>query len=223
MLIELLAIFGIKGIGHQLNKLSYHTADKDGVYLDGNGDYRLESNKRKVVREKDYKGDLVIRDAKDKTVYKNITKENAIEAEKEAIKRKKKFFLRQPAQSPYDNKIGDPRIQGDRYCEVGKDMDDLENMYVIRNICYRDELNQTYYGNYYMNLHHKLYTPTEETIYDDEWYYRNLDIDIAELYNTVIELWNSDHFKKANNDMLYFIGKPNKNDYKEYTDRISRW
>lgn len=229
MLVELLAMFGLRTVSNQLNKLSCHIIDENGIYLDGNGDYRLAENRRKVFYTTNYNGDLVIKDYKNKSIYKNITKEKAKKEEQKAMKHSKKYFLRQKVKTYYDSKIGNERIYGDRYCEVGKDMDDLNNIYVIRHIDYKNDKNARYFGDFYMNLKYELCMPTEQTVINDKITYRNIGShygiyseDNSELYNTIINLWNN-NIIKANTDISYKLGNTSPKDYKQYSNEISRW
>lgn len=229
MLPELLCILGIKGIDKALNtQTGKNNADEWGMYRDGNGNYRLKQNGRKVVDTYDENGDYIIKYVNDGTTAINITKIEAKKREDEAISQGKRFYLRQK-QNGWRGQLGVRQIWGERYCEVGKPY----IYYVKRQVDYTLENGRGYFGEFYMDMKCNLVCPTEETVEKDKQIfdgsneiYGLLAEDNTELYNMIINEWKSyiaSPYVDVKYNTLHKLGRTTKRDYKVYTDKIDRW
>ncbi len=229
MLPELLCILSIHGIGKALNtQTGKNSADEWGMYRDGNGQYRLKKNGRKVVDTNDDNGDYIIKYVSDGTTAVKITKIKAKEREEEAKKQGKRFYLRQK-DIGFHGKLGEQNIVGERYCEVGKPT----KYFVKRTIVYNSETGKGYAGEFYMDMKCNLICPTEEQIQKDKELYTErthehglLSDDNTELYDAIMQEWEQ-YLKRtyisAKHEACVTIGQTNKNNYKFYSDKINRW
>ena len=220
MLFTVLAVMGLKGIGYAINTQSGRTyANKSEMYKDGNGGLRLNKNGKRIADTWDNNGDQIIKYISDGTTVRNLTKEQSVAREKEAIIQGKRFYLRQP-DTGCRGKLGVDTICGERYCEVGKP----NTYYVKRMVIYNSDDNNDYVGIFYMDMNCNLICPTEEQIETDK---RNHNIhNYKELYNEIIQEWKtyvSSPYTNVKYNYCYMIGKTNKADYKSYSDKITRW
>ena len=232
MLLEVLGFLVIKEIGKSINtQVGKTNADKFGVYRDGNGSYRLIQNGRKVYDSFDKNGDAIYKYANNGLTAINMSLIEAEQNEEMAKKCGNRFYLRQRTSSL--TPLGNKSIKGIRYCETGKSK---WICYVERSFMYRDENNREYYGTFYMDMNYKLYCPTEYTVNRDKQTYKELvekdmlhdgiilSSDNTELYNKIIEAWNSSNIlhELANTNSVRIIGHSTKGDYKDVYDRIAR-
>lgn len=232
MLETLLVLFGLKEVTKELKKYQNSTSGNSlGVYRDGNGDERLVSTKRKVYRTQDYNGDYVYKDIKSNRVVLNVDEIQAHNRKMKAINMNHKFFLRQVDDGMRYKKLGNFKIKGDRYCETRSNIPaKYDNVYVKRKIMYRYDDDKTYYGEFFMDMHSKLYSPTDETIASDKnslkenGKHMSEMVDYINLYRKIIAEWNSSPIKiDAYDDTCYVIGTYKKTDIVKQKNRMMSW
>jgi len=227
MLFTILGFLGVQRINKTLNtQANKSSANKWGVYRDGNGDYRLRQNGKKVVDTYDSHGDYVIKYVHNGITAINITKEESKLREDEAKRTGKRFYLRQ-IDGNAKGKLGAQDIYGDRYCEVNK-----PNIYYVkRYVDYTSDDYRGYFGEFYMDMKCRLVCPTDEQIEKDNNILQKNNkiygiINDNDLYDLILNEWNkyiSNPYVNVKYINLHKIGLTQKKDYKIYTDKITKW
>lgn len=228
MLFEVLGILGIREIGKAVNtQIGKNNSNEWGMYKDGNGHYRLRKNGRKVIETYDNNGDKIIKYINDGTTAVNISKNEAENREKEAVRNGNRFYLRQHENNSY-KKLGPVDIYGERFCEVGKPY----TYYVIRTVVYRNDNNERYQMDFYMNMKKELCFPTEEQIKKDIQFANQshdnahgliILKDYTPLYKKCINEWNAIKNSIGGFNRFVYLGVHNPRDYKSTKDQIKRW
>lgn len=185
MLAELLIMLGFEGTKYGLNALSQDSKiDEWGVFWDGNGQQRLYPSLKLVSYAHAPNGEFVLKDKKG-NIVKNIDYERSKKYEEEAIKKGHQYYWRTGT-----GKLGNKRIEGDRYCKVGNP----NQYYVHRVISFHDRnTNDFYCGIFYMRTDYILTDVTEETKENDIKKYGEIKYD---MHNKLIQMFNN----KAKND-----------------------
>lgn len=218
MLFTLLGFIGLKGLNYAVNtQLGRENTNEWGVYQDDNGNLRLCKNGKKVVDTYDNNGDIIIKYVSNGRPIVNITKEEANAREQMAIKQGKKFYLRQ-SDNGFRSKLGSEEIRGERYCKVGKP----HTYYVKRFVIFNCNDKIKYAGEFYMDMKCHLICPTEEQIDRDTAILKNY----PKLYKVIIKEWSSyitSPYTNVKYNSCITIGDTNKNNYKTYSNKISRW
>ena len=198
MLAELLIMFGLQGISRGIKSFDTVSSDnKYGIYIDGNGDYRINPTCRKVYYGHTKYGDRVIKDRKTGKILINIDLDKAKQYEQEAINKGYSFYFRSNGGNGL-YKLGNSDIDGPRYCKVNED----KNIYYVRReINYIDPVtNEFCTGFFYMDMNYNLVSPTEKLI---ESYGDN-----ELLYKTIMNECNhSDRKYNMKNDIVMYLGK----------------
>jgi len=167
MILEILTLFGLHTINRTIKTQFGKTdSNKYGVYLDGNGDYRLKQNCHRIVDTYNEYGEKVINNAKYNYTEINIDDIESKRRREEAIKQNKNVYLywTDRGNTGQSHRFGNDDIIGNRYKNINND-----KLYVIRKIYYspyRNELNsfiKDYTGYYYMDMEYNICGPTEET------------------------------------------------------------
>lgn len=204
MLLEVIILYGIRTIKKVINvQRGQQDADKYGMYMDGNGNYRLLNNKHWVVDSINSSGEKVIKRVLNGETEINI---DEIECEKrklEAIENGNEFYLYRPERNPYC-KVGNNLINGDRYSSINND-----GIYVIRTINYRSHGNNInndlkyYSGQFYMDMQYKICVPTEATKAKDMRIYGDKYNDVI---NFIINKANKQIQYNLNNELHVDVG-----------------
>lgn len=178
MLFEALALMGLHGVGYALNtQTGKNDADKYGIYLDGNGCWRLKKNGKRVVDSYNDYGEHIMKyvgGMYDGIEAINISKIEAEQRKREAINNKENIYLSYIESGHGTNRPGNNMIKGCRYQEINGE----NKCMVICHINYYDNnpdndyKYKTYYGDYYMDMNYNFLYPTKETILKDKAKYQ---------------------------------------------------
>ena len=169
MLFTLLGLFGLDTVFRAFNVHSGQTdVDQYGMYRDGNGNYRMKTNKHWVVDTYNDCGEKIIKNVKTGSTEVNIEEIESNKRKQEAQTNGKRFYLYR-SESNQKYRVGNQHIQGDRYRPVKGN-----GVYVIRRISYRNtDFNSNppcrhYYGQYYMDMNYNICFATEDTLEKDK-------------------------------------------------------
>ena len=201
MLAELLIMLGLDSADKGINALTQvGPPDKWGVYLDNNGNYRMQSSLKKVNYGFTKEGEYVLK-YNNGQIARNIGLEIAKENEDEAKKQGKHFYLRAEKGGYYTHKMGNDNIEGPRYCKVNGRND---KYYVRRDVVYVDPIRNTYYhAFFYIDMNYRFVAFDDELDERDIKLYGKSKTDfqkiIKDKYNEVIEQKNGLDWKEVMN------------------------
>lgn len=197
MIFTVLSILGLDAFVKKLNTRSgKYDVNEYGVYRDGNGSYRLQSNGHWVVDTYNYFGEHIIKNVKTGETEINIDDIESNKRKAEALKNNQKYYLFRPEHNMYHH-IGNNEIKGHRYAKING-----PGLYVIRTINFRPSKSETnpivkyYCGEFYMDMAYNICEETESSRQ------RNIAI-YGNQYNDIT------HFiiNKANEHIGYFNNK----------------
>lgn len=200
MLAELLIMLGIDKTTNLFSSYEVNTTpDENGVYIDGNGDYRLLKSHTKVRYGFNKYGERVLKEAKSGKTLLNVDVEKAKENESKAKEQGYQFYLRSANGGKGLHKLGNDEISGTRYCKVG---DANNKYYVRREISYIDPDTDEYCsGFFYMDMQYNLVAPSEMLLERD-------CPPRTELYEKIMNEHNhSERKKHLKDDVIMYLGK----------------
>lgn len=228
MLFTMLGFLGLDTICKAFKiKSNQYNADKYGMYLDGNGSYRLRDNKHWVIDTYNHFGEKIIKNVKNGATEINIDEIESNKRRIEAINSGKKFYLyRYERNAPY--RVGNVDIKGDRYSSIHHN-----GVYVIRTINYKSYANDTnakvtyYSGDFYMDMNYNICFPTEESEIRDKKIYGN---NYQQIIDFIIQRANEQIKYNLNNGFNSGVGNANViyldgalvSGYKRASTRLSR-
>ena len=197
MIPELLIMLGLSGAKWCDRALTPQTEpDEWGVFIDGNGNYRLYPSLKQVYYGYTSQDEYALWYING-TVALNIDLLKSRQYEEQAIKDKKEFYLRTPR-----GRLGNHKISGARYCRVKH-----PNIYYVKKrLAYDNEVtNEYYYGDFYMDMNYRLICASDETKEKDKQEYGIVRYDMQ---HKIIEMFN----KKTENRDNIFVSLMNYND-----------
>lgn len=207
MLLEILTMIGIHEADKILNTgVGKNDADEWGVYLDGNGNYRLKKDGKWVIYTFNEYGEKIIKYVKSGNVAVNVDEMESNSRRADAINNNRMFYMYRPERNNMKptHRRGNDNIEGSRYKNIKDD-----KLYVQRRIEYYDKNNNEYYnGIYYMNMNYNFLCPSEETMSNDKKKYPE---SYNEIHKKIINMLNIQSINFSSSE--YFSSHPYNSQY----------
>lgn len=225
MLFTVLGIMGIEKVYKALNtQANKNNCNEYGLYVDGNGNYRLKFNNHWVVDTYNEYGEHIIKNVKTGITEVNIDKIESDKRKENAIRNHEQFYLllSDKQQPKY---LGNRTLKGDRFIEISTNK--MLTKRIIHLISNNKNDNVRYVaGEFYMDMNYNIYAPTSETkkyIYESFGdSYEDVIKFIMDCANSQINLYsNKGMFYDANN--IIKIDKSLDDAYKKASRTIKNW